>query len=139
MTATHPLTVLIVDDHADTAESLSFLVRTAGFKAQTAYSAGEAATHVKSGLVPDAVLMDIGLPDLDGFAVAKELLRELPKKPLLVAVTGHSDLDRRAREEGFQVYVVKPVDPDLILGVLAGHAAMLHRGQDGHASLASRN
>ena len=127
MTATHPLAVLIVDDHRDAAESLAMVARSAGHRVQTAYSPAEAATHVKAGFVPDAVLMDIGLPDMDGFAVAKELCRGLKRRPLLIAVTGHSDLDRRTREEGFEVYFVKPVDPDLIVSVLEGHGARLTR------------
>jgi DNA-binding response OmpR family regulator len=134
-----PLAVLVVDDNRDAAESLALVIRHASYKVQTAYSAGEAATHMQAGFSPDAILMDIGLPDLDGFAVGKELCRGLPKRPLLAAVTGHSDLDRRAREEGFQVCFVKPVDPGLILSLLEGYAARLHRGENDSGSPAEGN
>jgi len=119
------LKVLIVDDHHEAAESMGMVVEAAGHRAQTAYSSAEAVNRVRAGFVPDAVLMDIGLPESNGFEAAKALCEGLHRQPLLVAITGYSDLDRRTREEGFEVYFVKPVDPDLVLGILEGHAARL--------------
>jgi CheY-like chemotaxis protein len=122
MTQPHVLNVLIVDDHQDSAESLAYVVQTAGHRVQTAYGARDAAQRVQAGFRPDAIVMDIGLPDMDGFQVAKELCRGLGHKPLLIAVTGYSNLDGRTRKEGFEVYFVKPVDPELLLSILDGHA-----------------
>jgi CheY-like chemotaxis protein len=139
MSSSPALSVLIVDDHQDAAESMARVVRAAGHRAQAAYSSGEAVNRVRAGFVPDAVLMDIGLPDTDGFAAAREVCRGLARRPLLVALTGHSDLDRRTREEGFGVYFVKPVEPDLVLGVLEGHAARLERDRTASGTAVAPN
>jgi CheY-like chemotaxis protein len=122
-----PIFVLVVDDHYDTAESLAHIIRAAGHETRTAYTPVGAAHVVRTGFRPDAIVMDIGLPDIDGFAVAEELARVLDRRPLLVAVTGFQNLAERARQEGFDLHFIKPVDPATILEVLAAYAERLRR------------
>jgi CheY-like chemotaxis protein len=122
-----PLSVLVVDDHYDTAESLAYIMRMAGYETRTAYTPAGAAQVVRAGFRPDAIVMDIGLPDIDGFSVAEELTKVIDPRPLLVAVTGFQNLGERARQEGFDLHFIKPVDPATILEVLAAHAERLRR------------
>jgi CheY-like chemotaxis protein len=126
------LSVLVVDDHYDTAESLAFVIRAAGHETRTAYTPAGAAQVVRSGFHPDAIIMDIGLPDIDGFTVGEELAKVIDPRPLLIAVTGFQNLAERARQEGFDLHYIKPVDPTTILEVLAAHAERLR--QEGHQS-----
>lgn len=124
---TSKLSVLIVDDHHDTAESLAFVIRTAGHDTRTAYTPSGAAQVVRSGFQPDAIVMDIGLPDIDGFTVAEELVKVIQPKPLLICITGFQNLGERARQEGFDMHFIKPVEPGIILEVLSAHAELLRR------------
>lgn len=128
---TSKLSVLIVDDHHDTAESLSYVIRTAGHDTRTAYTPAGAAQTVRSGFRPDVIVMDIGLPDIDGFTVAEELAKVIDPRPFLICVTGFQNLDERARQEGFDVHFVKPVDPAVILDVLKAHEDRVRRGETG--------
>ena len=106
------LQVLIVEDQRDAAESLAELVRLLGYGADVAFD-GEAALGVVAARAPDVVLLDLGLPGLDGFAVARRMrqLSGLDGK-LIVALTGYGrDEDRaRTREAGFDHHLVKPVE-----------------------------
>ncbi len=108
-----PIRVLVVDDNVDTAESLSWLLQSCGHDVRVAHS-GTGAVAAARDFCPDAVLLDVGLPDIDGFEVARRL-RAAPecKRTVLVASTGYSrDRDRtRASEAGFDHYLVKPFDP----------------------------
>jgi CheY-like chemotaxis protein len=112
----HPersLRVLVVEDNVDTADSLSLLLRLYGHDVQVARS-GPAALELAAACRPDVVLLDIGLPGIDGYQVAKRL-RELPgfKDVMMCALTGYtpSEADReRQQETGFNHYYVKPVD-----------------------------
>jgi two-component system CheB/CheR fusion protein len=67
---------------------------------------------------PDVVLMDIGLPGEDGYAVARRVCAALRRRPVLVAVTGHQDLEGRSRVEGFDHHLLKPVDPEELVYLL---------------------
>ncbi len=132
-TVSKTLTVLVIDDNRDAADSLANVIQSAGHDARAAYTATAAAKIVAGGFDPDAIFMDIGLPEMDGYSVARELCTALPRKPLLVAVTGFQNLDGRSRKEDFDVHFVKPVEPELILSVLAAHAEQLHRSEDQRA------
>jgi len=120
-----PLRVLVVDDSEDTAEMMTALLEMDGHEIQVAHS-GPAALETAAAFRPDVVLLDIGLPGLDGYQVAQRL-REDPtlKDVTLIAASGYgqeADL-HRSREVGFDRHLVKPVDPrELreILGALAG-------------------
>jgi two-component system CheB/CheR fusion protein len=118
------LRALVVDDNPDTVESMSALLGMHGHEVRTA-SDGELAVQVAKDFQPEAVLLDIGLPGIDGYEVARRL-RDIPAthNALLLAVTGYgTPEDRRASQDaGFDYHLVKPVDPGSILGLLRAHA-----------------
>jgi CheY-like chemotaxis protein/two-component sensor histidine kinase len=113
--------VLVVDDNRDSAETMAVLLRLWGHEARSAEH-GEAALAVAQEFRPQAVLLDIGLPQMDGYEVARRL-RALPGLDgvLLIAMTGYGqDRDRRrARRAGFDHHLVKPVDPEALRRLLA--------------------
>jgi two-component system CheB/CheR fusion protein len=113
--------VLVVDDNVDTAESLAMLLRLKGHDVQVAYD-GPAALDAARAFHPEAVLLDIGLPGLDGYQVAARLRRRRRTAgSLLVALTGYGQEDdqRRAEHAGFDHHLTKPVDPQVIYDLLA--------------------
>jgi two-component system CheB/CheR fusion protein len=106
------LRVLVVEDNVDAADSLSMLLRLYGHQVQIART-GPTAVESAPAFRPEVVLLDIGLPGIDGYQVAKEL-REMPecKGTMLCALTGFtpSEADRRRQQEtGFDHYFIKPV------------------------------
>jgi PAS domain S-box-containing protein len=113
--------VLIVDDSEDGAESLAVLLEFGGHHTYKAHD-GLAALEAAERLRPDAVLLDIGLPGLNGYEVCRRI-RQTPwgKQLTLVALTGWGqDEDRdRSRDAGFDAHMVKPVDFDALLELLA--------------------
>jgi CheY-like chemotaxis protein len=111
--------VLIVDDNADSAEMLSVLVQLHGHEARTVHD-GQAAIRAYGEFKPHAALLDIGLPGLTGYDVAKRLRGVDGDACYLVAITGWGrDEDRRlARAAGFNCHVTKPVDPEAIACLL---------------------
>ena len=108
------LRILLVDDHIDSAESRSLLLESNGDDLRLADD-GEAAVSAARSLLPDVVLLDMGLPGLSGYQVAEHLraFRET-KHAVLVALTGYGQPEdqRRALEAGFNHHLVKPVDLD---------------------------
>ncbi|HVS39683.1 MAG TPA: ATP-binding protein [Gemmataceae bacterium] len=121
--------VLVVDDNRDAAESLAMVLRWEGHETQTAYN-GPAALQAAAVFRPEIVFLDIGLPGMDGYAVARQL-RQDPASAgvLLVALTGYGqDEDRRrSREAGFDHHLVKPVEPDSLQELLAGAQTAISR------------
>jgi CheY-like chemotaxis protein len=115
--------VLIVEDNPDGADSLGVFLRMSGFDVRVAYS-GQEGVEAALADPPDAVLCDINMPEVDGFAVARRLRTELPDPPLLVAVTARreQELLRPAAEAGFDHYFIKPADPVEIGGLLSEYA-----------------
>lgn len=118
MAANKHLNVLIVEDNHDAADSLAQCLLLHGYQSKIAYAPKEAGEHVQQGFRPDVILMDLGLPEMDGFRLARELCDELPSKPLLVAITGHSQTAQRAIREGFDLHFLKPVDPAQVVDIL---------------------
>lgn len=106
------LRILIVDDNMDSAESLALLMRMAGHEVRTAYEGVSALAEARAFL-PDVVVLDIGLPRMDGYQVAR-LLRQEPggDRLMLLALTGYGQEEdrRRSREAGFDHHLVKPID-----------------------------
>jgi two-component system CheB/CheR fusion protein len=104
--------ILVVDDNQDAADSMALLIGSHGREIEVAYD-GSAALELAGRFKPNVVLLDIGLPGMDGYQVAKRL-RALPglEHALLVAVSGYgAETDRRAsREAGIDYHLVKPVD-----------------------------
>lgn len=112
--------VLVVDDHADSAAMLAELLNLCGQEARTALD-GPSALAVADTFHPDLVLLDIGLPDMDGYEVARRLrARPSGKDCLLVALSGfgHQEALQRSRQAGFQHHLVKPVDVQKLLDIL---------------------
>jgi CheY-like chemotaxis protein len=107
------LRILVVDDDIDTALSLSFLFRTWGHDIQMAHD-GPTAIAAARDFQPEAIVLDIGLPGMDGFEVARHLrsLRDF-RRTLIAAASGfNQEEDRRlAREVGIDLYLAKPFDP----------------------------
>jgi PAS domain S-box-containing protein len=104
--------VLVVDDNADAAESLAQLLTLKGHEVRVAYD-GLSGVELARAFGPDVVLLDIGMPGLDGYAVARRLREQDERHALrLVALTGYGQVDdrRRAHEAGFDDHVVKPPD-----------------------------
>jgi PAS domain S-box-containing protein len=121
--------VLIVDDNEDGAESLAMLLQLGGHETHKAYD-GIEAIDAAERFRPDAVLLDIGLPGLNGYEVCRRI-REEPwgKGMVLVALTGWGqEEDRhRSKEAGFDAHMVKPVDHDVLMKLLSS----LPSGGDG--------
>jgi signal transduction histidine kinase/ActR/RegA family two-component response regulator len=118
--------ILVVDDNQDAAEMLTMLLRQQGHDARTAYD-GPGAFAAAAEFRPRIVILDIGLPVLDGYEVAERLRAELqPDPPTFVAVTGYGQRHDRARsaEAGFAAHLVKPLDfaelTDLLAGLITG-------------------
>jgi CheY-like chemotaxis protein len=117
--------VLIVDDNYDGAESLAMLLEEYGHETHLAHDGAEA-LEVAERVRPDAVLLDIGLPKLNGYEVCRRL-RQHPwgEGLLLAALTGWGQEEDRQRsvDAGFDTHLVKPVDHDLLLRLLASHGS----------------
>jgi len=113
--------VLVVDDNADAADSLADMLRFLGVQARVARD-GPSAVTLAQAFAPDLVFLDIGLPGMDGYQVARRL-RELPGLRMrVVALTGYGsaqDRERSARA-GFDSHLVKPVSIDAIEQILRG-------------------
>jgi CheY-like chemotaxis protein len=110
------LRVLVVDDNIDAADSTAMLLSLDGFEAHSVHSAKEALDAFAS-LKPDVVLLDIGLPEMDGYDVARRLREMAPdESPTIVALTGYGQpADRdRAASAGFDEFLVKPVEPRVL-------------------------
>jgi len=114
------LRVLVVDDNRDVADTTATILRLSGCDTHVAYDGREGLDAIDR-LQPDAVLLDIGLPGLDGFQVA-ERIRANPRHrgTLVVAVSGYGQEEDRARSRaaGFDYHVVKPIDLAVINGLL---------------------
>jgi signal transduction histidine kinase/CheY-like chemotaxis protein len=102
--------VLVVDDNTDLAELLSEALRGEGFQTAVAFDA-RAALEIWNTFVPHAGVLDVGLPEVDGYELAKTLRTEHGAKPMLIAATGYGrQQDRkRAADAGFDCHFVKPV------------------------------
>jgi len=114
------LRVLVVDDNRDAALSLATMLELLGHRTRTAF-AGADALAIAADEALDVVLMDIGMPGMDGYEVAKIMRRDAARAMLLVAVTGWGQDDdrRRAIDAGFDFHLVKPIDFAKLQAILA--------------------
>jgi PAS domain S-box-containing protein len=119
--------ILVVEDNADNREMIRILLETSGHEI---HEAGDGVSGVELAvqLEPDAVLIDIGLPGIDGYAVARQIRSKLPGRCRLIALSGYGQPQDRARaiDAGFDDHLLKPVDPARLLAVItavAGAAA----------------
>jgi PAS domain S-box-containing protein len=114
--------ILIVDDNVDAADSMAVLLELKGHECQTVYE-GHGVLAVARAFQPDVVLLDLGLPGLSGFEVARQLRCELEGEvPVMIAVTGQGQPEdrERAHEAGFDHHLLKPVDMRTLDRLLAG-------------------
>src|SRR5204863_2980669 len=108
-----PMSVLVVDDNMDVAESTAIVLRVTGCEVHLAHD-GKSALESVTRLSPDVVLLDIGLPGMDGYQVAEQIrARPEHKGTLLLAVSGYGQEEHRDRsmKAGFDCHLVKPIDP----------------------------
>jgi CheY-like chemotaxis protein/anti-sigma regulatory factor (Ser/Thr protein kinase) len=111
--------VLIVEDNDDAREMLKLLLEHEGHEVYEAVD-GTEAVRAASRLHPDLALVDLGLPILDGYEVARFIRRQDHQPQRLVALTGYGQVEdrRRALEAGFDEHLVKPIDPDRLSDLL---------------------
>jgi len=112
---------LIVDDSADNADMLAMLLRIWGYQVKVCYG-GVSALEVALTFRPQVVLLDVGMPGMNGFQVASGL-REMPglEETIIIGISGHAgeDCRSRARAMGMNHYLIKPEDPVHLQGLLA--------------------
>jgi CheY-like chemotaxis protein len=114
--------VLVIEDDADNADSLALLLRLAGHRVLVVRD-GTMAVAAARGFRPDVVLLDIALPGLDGYEVARRLRREPGLEgTLVVAVSGYGQAQdkRRALEAGCDAHMTKPADPRVLVDMVGG-------------------
>src|SRR5215213_1511878 len=113
--------ILVVDDNHDSALSLAMMLSIMGHETRTAHD-GESAVSTAEMFLPDVVLLDIGLPKLNGYEVAQRIRENTwGRSMFLIAVTGWGQEEDRQRssEVGLNVHMVKPVEPALLEKLLA--------------------
>jgi signal transduction histidine kinase len=123
-----PLRVVVVEDQVDGREALAAYLERQGHEIRQA-GTGQEGIDAALASAPDVVLVDIGLPDIDGYEVARRLRQHLGRRVQLVALTGYGQpQDRtRAEEAGFDAHLVKPVDPSLLVETI-GELTLSQRG-----------
>ena len=112
--------ILIIEDNADARDALRILLELDGHVVEAA-GEGTEGLQIAQAHDPDIALVDIGLPGLDGFEIARRLRASGSRRPVLVALTGYSEPEdrRRAAEAGFDSLLVKPVDPSTLSRLLS--------------------
>ncbi len=119
------LRILVVDDNKDAAESLALLLQLSGHDVRTATTPA-AALEIAPDYHPEVLLLDIGLPGMDGYELARRLKAcRLPDNALLIAVTGYGQESdkKRSADAGFTHHLVKPIDPEALEATLRMAAA----------------
>jgi CheY-like chemotaxis protein len=122
------LRVLFIEDNVDIAELSEQLLADWGHQVITAANGAEALAKL-SGFSPDIVFIDIGLPGMNGYEVARHIRAQLPRSVTLVALSGYGQEEHRKRadEVGFDKYLVKPVLDDQLAAVLSTCRPTDHR------------
>jgi|SRR6185437_7827357 len=111
--------VLVVDDNEDAAMSLAMMLDVMGYDVRTAYD-GLEAVRASDEFHPEAALLDIGLPHLSGYDVARHIRSTMGGEVLLVAITGWGTAEdvKKSREAGFDHHFTKPADPERLKQIL---------------------
>ena len=125
--------VLVVDDNRASADTLAVLLRLSGFEVAVAYE-GWQAVHRAKDWRPDAVVMDIGMPDLNGFEACRAMRDDAHGRPFVaIALTGWGGADAKtaSREAGFDLHLVKPAEPSAVTELLAMRLQALARQASG--------
>jgi signal transduction histidine kinase/DNA-binding response OmpR family regulator len=117
---THPCRILIVEDNEDARETLKIFLALAGHDVHCAAD-GARGVEIAEDSDPDLILIDVGLPGMDGYEVARRLRARQKRSAFLVALSGYGQLEdrRKALEAGFDMYIVKPANPHQLSGVIA--------------------
>jgi CheY-like chemotaxis protein len=113
--------ILVVDDNVDAAQTLAMLLDFSGHNTRSAFS-GQQGLDEALSFRPDVVFLDIGLPDMTGYEVARRLLADpATSSAQLIALTGWGTQDdiRKSKAAGFHAHLTKPVDPDNVESILA--------------------
>lgn len=117
-----PRRILVVDDNVDSATTIAFLLKRSGHEVHTAYD-GQSALTTARRVRPEFLFLDLGLPGLDGFEVAR-LLRSEPGfdnlRIIVLTGSGHDADRQRANDAGIDHYLVKPIDPRFLDSLLGG-------------------
>jgi len=119
--SSHPKRILVIEDNIDAADSLVQLLEIYGHQAKAAYTAREALELIKT-FHADIALLDIGLPDINGYDVAAEI-RRFNQKIFLIALTGYAQDIARAQAAGFNHYMTKPIMLDRLQQLINREAA----------------
>lgn len=125
------LRILVADDNVEGASLLRALLSQRGHEVTVVHS-GEDAVRVAKETLPQVGLIDIGMPGMNGYAVAEELRRDPDTNAMfLLAVTGWGQEEdkRKAIEAGFDAHVIKPADPDELQALLAGKFPLAERNE----------
>jgi two-component system, chemotaxis family, CheB/CheR fusion protein len=133
--APRPRRILVIEDNLDAAESLQLALELEGHEVAVAHDGPQGIDRARQ-LTPEVVLCDIGLPGMDGYAVAKALRREPGlRNTLLVALTGYAlpEDQRRAAEAGFDAHLTKPATVEGVEKVMGGAVAAARRAPTGDA------
>jgi DNA-binding response OmpR family regulator len=111
--------VLVVDDNFDAAESLAMMLGVLGYEVRTAHD-GLEAVRAADEFLPEAALLDIGLPHVSGYDVARHIRESRGEEVLLVAITGWGTAEdvKRSMDAGFDHHFTKPADPDRLRKIL---------------------
>jgi CheY-like chemotaxis protein len=116
-----PIRVLVVDDNTDAADSLKMILQLLDYEGETAYS-GRAALEISKRARPDVILLDLGMPDLDGYEVARRLKQDPQTERIpLLAITGYADQAhlQQSRLSNFADHIVKPFSIEQLQKALA--------------------
>jgi CheY-like chemotaxis protein len=115
--------ILVVDDNQDSSDMLADILGVYGMTAQAAYDGAEALL-LSQAFEPDIMFVDLGMPGMDGYEVARTLRARSPERPFLVALTAWDDPESRARvrEAGFDLHMAKPASLPLIVRTICDHA-----------------
>jgi PAS domain S-box-containing protein len=134
------LRIVVADDNRDSADLFAMLLRLSGNDVYTAYD-GVSAVETAERVRPDAVLLDIGMPRLNG----EDACRQIRATPwggsvMIIAVTGWDQEENRRRiiDAGFDAHLIKPVDPDAVIELLASRSRVARPSEDGKAPLPRR-
>jgi CheY-like chemotaxis protein len=121
--STRESSILVVDDNADAADMVALLLQSVGYRVAIAHE-GRTAVELAKALRPDVVVLDIGMPGIDGFETARRLRRTTADSKLIaVTAYGGDDHRRRGADAGFDFYLVKPVSFDALARAIESCAA----------------
>jgi PAS domain S-box-containing protein len=114
-----PAAVLLIEDNADARETLRALLESEGHRVDEAADGADGLARAESGR-PDIALIDLGLPGIDGYEVARRLRARLGARPILVAISGYGQMSDRLRalDAGFDAHLTKPVSADILSATL---------------------